>query len=401
MTKQERIIIFILAAINFTHILDFMIMMPLNPQLSEKFKISQLQFNLLVSSYAMSAFAAGIIAAFFVDSYDRKKVLLAGYIGFVAGTISCAFAPTYALLMTARIIAGVFGGLIGAQVLSIVGDTFPYERRATAMGYLSTAFAAASVLGVPLGLFLASKTTWHAPFLFIGAIGALIILLIIRYIPVMTKHLQQVKTRRKTEAFVNVYENKNMQRALLLSIIFMIGHFSVIPTISAYMVYNVGLTNEQLPYIYFFGGAATLFTAPFIGKLSDKKGKFPVFAFFALLCSIPVFLITNLPPVNLVGALIITTVFFIFVSGRMIPMQAMVTSVVLPQQRGGFMSINSSLIQLGSGLAAVISGFIISETDQGVIENYQYVGYFAIAITILCVLIAKGLKPVDENPKGL
>ncbi|MFN0274565.1 MAG: MFS transporter [Chitinophagales bacterium] len=397
MNKKERILIFILAGVNFTHILDFMIMMPLNPQLSAHFHINQFQFNLLVSSYAISAFASGIVAAFFVDGFDRKKVLLYGYIGFLAGTLCCALAPTYHLLMLARIVAGLFGGVIGAQVLSIVGDTFSYDRRATAMGYLTAAFSVASVFGVPMGLFLATKTNWHAPFLFVAAVGSVIAILIIRFIPSMTKHLEDGAKRKVSDAFMNVYENKNMQRALLLSIVLMIGHFSVIPTIAAYMVHNVGLTKEQLPYIYFCGGLATLVTSPLIGKVADKKGKFPVFAFFALLCAVPVFFITNLPPVQLGVALSITSVFFIFVSGRMIPMQAMIASVVTPQQRGGFMSINSSFIQLGSGMAGIISGMIISEDASGKIENYNYVGYLAIAITIICVFIAKGLKPVQDT----
>lgn len=397
MNRKERLLVFILASVNFTHILDFMIMMPLNPQLSAYFHINQLQFNMLVSSYAISAFVSGIIAAFFVDGFDRKKVLLFGYTGFLIGTLCCAIAPTYFLLMLARIVAGLFGGLIAAQVLSIISDVFPYERRATAMSYLTAAISVASVFGVPLGLFLASKTSWHAPFIFVAAVGCIILFLISRFIPSITKHLQKENAHKAFDAFKNVYENKNMQRALLLSVVLMVGHFSVIPTIASYMVHNVGLTNEQLPYIYFCGGIVTLFTSPLIGKLADKRGKFPVFAFFALLCTIPVFGITNLPPVQLYVALIVTSLFFIFVSGRMIPMQAMVASVAKPEQRGGFMSINSSFIQLGSGMAGIISGLIISEDATGKIEHYKYVGYFAIVITILCVFIARGLKPVNEN----
>lgn len=327
MSKKEKLLIFILASINFTHILDFMIMMPLNPQLSEIFKINQQQFSLLVSAYTFSAFFSGLIAAFFVDKYDRKKTLLFGYIGFIIGTFGCAFAPTYDLLMLARIIAGLFGGLIAAQVLSIVGDNFSYDRRATAMSYLIAAFSVASVFGVPFGLYLAAWGGWHIPFLFVGFTGIIITILIILFIPPMTFHMSSAKFNA-LDAYINAYRDKNQQRALLLSIVMMLGHFSIIPFIAKYLVSNVGFEEKEVSYVYFLGGALTIFTSPIVGRLADKKGKFRMFAIFCSLGVIPVFLITNMPPVSIYIALIITTIFFVFTSSRMIPMQAMITSVV-------------------------------------------------------------------------
>lgn len=401
MSQKEKILLLLLASINFTHILDFMIMMPLNPQLSVIFNINQQQFSLLVSAYTFAAFFSGIIAAFFVDGFDRKKVLLFGYSGFILGTLGCALAPSYQFLLIARVIAGLFGGLISAQVLSIVGDNFSYERRATAMSYLTTAFSVASVAGVPLGLYLATITSWHAPFLLVGGLGFVILFMVMKYVPSMATHLTLAK-RKPTDAFVNVYRSKNQQRALLLSIVMMLGHFSIIPFISKYLVSNVGFTNYDVSLVYLIGGGATIFTAPLVGRIADKKGKFPVFAVMCCLCLIPVFLITNMPPISIYLALAITTIFFIFVSARMIPMQAMVTSVVSPQQRGGFMSINSSLIQLGSGLAALIAGFIISETPEHKLIHYDYVGYMGMAATIACIFIARKLKMISfETAKEL
>ena len=398
MSQKEKILLFLLAAINFTHILDFMIMMPLNPQLSVIFNINQQQFSLLVSSYTFSAFLSGIIAAFFVDGFDRKKVLLFGYAGFIIGTIGCAVAPSYHILLIARIVAGLFGGLISAQVLSIVGDNFSYERRATAMSFLTSAFSVASVVGVPLGLYLATLTSWHAPFLLVGCAGVVIFFMVIKYVPNMADHLRSTVKRKPSDAFVNVYKSKNQQRALLLSITMMIGHFSIIPFIAKYLVTNVGFSNYDVSLVYLIGGGATIFTAPLVGMIADKKGKFPVFAVMCCLCLIPVFLITNMPPISIFLALAITTLFFIFVSGRMIPMQAMVTSVVTPQQRGGFMSINSSLIQLGSGLAALIAGTIIFETPEHKLIHYDYVGYMGMAATIICIFIARKLKMATQEP---
>ncbi|MBC8048132.1 MAG: MFS transporter [Fimbriimonadaceae bacterium] len=397
MNKKERLLVLILAGINFTHILDFMIMMPLGPQLMRIFEINPQQFSILVSAYTFSACIAGLIAAFFVDKFDRKKVLLFGYIGFIIGTFGCALAPGYFLLMMARIIAGLFGGLIGAQVLSIVGDAFPFERRATAMGALTAAFSVASVIGVPLGLYLANITSWHAPFVLVGGVGLVIMTLIIIYIPSMTKHITEKRAQNFFHAYINIQKDKNQQRALLLSVVMMLGHFSIIPFIAKYMVSNVGFTEQDVTYIYLVGGAATIFTAPLIGKLADKKGKFMIFALFCSLTLIPVLIITNMPQWPMYTVLTVTAFFFIFVTGRMIPMQAMVTSVVPLQQRGGFMSINSSLIQLGSGLAALTAGTIITENADGSLNNYNYVGYFAIIFSLLAILIAYKLKPVRDT----
>jgi DHA1 family inner membrane transport protein len=397
MNRNERIVMLILAGINFTHILDFMIMMPLGPQLMRIFDISPVQFSSLVASYTFSAFASGLIAAFFVDRFDRKRVLLFGYTGFIIGTLGCAIAPSYGLLMSARIVAGLFGGLIGAQVLSIIGDTFPYAKRATAMGALTAAFSVASVVGVPLGLYLATQFSWHAPFLLAGTLAIVINLLAMRFVPKISGHIQNYQPGKAFDAYRNILADTNQQRAILLSVIMMLGHFSIIPFIATYLVVNVGFTEHQITFVYLLGGGLTIFTSPLIGRIADKKGKFPIFALFCTLTLIPVFLITNMPPIAVGLALVVTSFFFIVVGGRMIPMQAMVTSVVPARQRGGFMSINSSIVQLGSGLASMMAGLIIVENADGSLQYYNVVGYIAIAFSIAAIFIARKLRPADEN----
>jgi len=396
MTRNERILIILLAGINFTHILDFMIMMPLGPQLMRIFDISPTEFSLLVSAYTFSAFFAGLIAAFFVDRFDRKRVLLFGYTGFIIGTLGCAIAPSYALLMFARIFAGLFGGLIGAQVLSIIGDTFPYEKRATAMGALTAAFSLASVFGVPFGLYLSTQFSWHAPFALAGGMAIVINLLAMRFVPSIKGHMHNQEPTKAFSAYKNIVKDKNQQRGLWLSVIMMLGHFSIIPFIATYLVTNVGFSETAITLVYFIGGGLTIFTSPVLGKLADRKGKFPIFAFFCVLTFIPIFLITNMPPIPIALALVVTSIFFVFVSGRMIPMQAMVTSVVPAKQRGGFMSINSSIVQLGSGMASVMAGLIITENIDGSLNNYNIVGYIAIGFSLIAIFIARKLKPAND-----
>ena len=397
MSSKEKVLLLILAAVNFTHIMDFMIMMPLGPQLMKLFDINPQQFGFAVSAYSIMAGITGFISAFFVDKYDRKKVLLFAYIGFVIGTFSCAFAPSYEFLLAARTLAGFFGGMIAAQVLSIVADTFEYQRRASAMGILMTSFSLASVIGVPTGLWLAAHYSWHAPFLVIGGLGVAIIILIGALIPPINKHLenQEAKSAKPLRVLNDIFNSPNQMKALTLTIVLMLGHFSIIPFIAPSLVGNVGYSEDKIFLIYLVGGILTIFTAPQVGKIADRRGKYPVFVFFALFSILPIWLITNLWPMPMWVVLVIAGLFFITVNGRMIPMQAIVSIVTMPNKRGGFMSINSSVQQLASGIAATIGGAIVAEGPGGRIEHYSWVGYFSIVLILSCILLAGRVKAVD------
>ncbi len=396
MNSKERLLLVILAAVNFTHIMDFMIMMPLGPQLMNLLNINPQQFGFAVSAYAITAGISSFISAFFVDRFDRKKVLLFAYTGFVVGTFSCAIAPNYELLVAARVLAGLFGGMIGAQVLAIVADTFEYERRARAMGILMTSFSLASVAGVPVGLWLAAKFSWHIPFAAIGALGGLVAILIALFVPPVNKHIIENQPKgNPLRVLTDIFQTPNQMKALTLSIVLMLGHFVTIPFIAPSLVGNVGYSEHDLFLIYFVGGALTIFTSPLVGRIADRRGKYPVFVVFALLSLIPVWLITNLWLMPLWAVLTISGLFFIVVNGRMIPMQAIVSGVVSPQQRGGFMSINSSVQQLATGVAAMIGGAIVHKTADGRIEHYALVGYFSIALIAASIWLAGRVKPIE------
>ena len=372
-------------------------MMPLGPQLMKLFDITPQQFGFAVSSYSLTAGVSGFISAFFVDKFDRKQTLLFAYIGFVVGTFACAFAPTYLLLVGARILAGLFGGMIGAQVLSIVADSVPYERRASAMGIVMMAFSMASVLGVPAGLWLASMYSWHAPFMVVGGIGLVVILLIYFLVPPITGHLEKaVQNHSPFHVLTDIWAAPNQRKALTLSAVLMIGHFSIIPFLAPSLVGNAAFSQDHIFLIYLVGGALTFFTSPMVGKIADKRGKYPVFVVFALLSLIPVWLITNLWPMPLWIVLAISSLFFIFINGRMIPVQAMVSGVVPPEQRGGFMSINSSIQQLSSGVAANLGGLIVVKTVDGHLEHYNWVGYISIILVLLSIWLASRLRVTTQ-----
>ena len=396
--KNERMFLLTLALLQFTNIMDFMIMMPLGPQLMRLFSITPEQFGLAVSAYTISAGISGLAGAFWLDRLDRKTALLIMYAGFIVGTLCCAFAPSYVLLLTARMVTGVFGGILGAIVMSIVADTIPEARRGAAMGIVATSFSMASVLGVPFGLYLASLFSWHAPFLFIVIVGTIIWGALFMVLPPIKHHFEHRNhDHTPLQVILSVMAEPTVRRALIFMILLMFGQFSIVPFISPYMVANIGVTEGQLPFIYFFGGAATIFTSPLVGKISDKIGKPKVFTFFALFATVPIILITNLQPVSLIVVLIITTSFFVASNGRFVPAMAITSTLVAPQRRGTFMSINTSLMQLGSGVATWLAGQIVFKSSDGTLHNYQYVGYIAAAAGILSLLMLPILLKSHEN----
>lgn len=396
--KKEKLLLYTLATIQFTAIMDFMIVMPLGPQLMRLFDINPSQFGIIVSSYTFAAGFTGLVGAFFIDRFDRKTALLFNYVGFSIGTILCALAPTYEWLVAARIVTGLFGGVMGALVMSIVGDVVPEFRRATAMGIVMASFSVASIFGVPFGLFLANWAGWHMPFYFLGFMGLIVSGIIYKIVPSVNTHLTKERPS-PVQVLKNVFGSTPQVRALMFMFVLVLGQFSVIPYISPYLVANVGFPESNLTYMYLLGGCATIFTSPFIGRMADKYGKPKIFTIMALLSIIPLITTTHMPHAPVWVVLTFSTLFFVFISGRMVPSMALITSTVPPQHRGSFMSINSSAMQLGSGVASFLSGMVIAKAPTGEILNYSFVGYGSVAFTLLAIFLALKIKPVPQEVK--
>lgn len=401
MSRNERIILILLASLNFTHILDFMIMMPLGNYLIENFGISTLQFSILVGAYSIAAFFSGLAIALFTDKFDRKKTLLLAYVGFVLGTIACGLAGSYGFLLAARIVAGLFGGVIGAQVLAIVADMFVYERRGRAMGIVMGGFAGASIIGVPLALKLTNifQKDWHTPFWMIGGLGILFIPLITRIIPGMTSHIKKADGKESSfHALITVCKVPAQRSALIFSGLLMMGHFLIIPFINPYLEFNKGFSTDQTPWIYLTGGIASMFAAIYLGKMADKKGKLAVFSGSVFLSLFMVILITRMPNVPFGIVLLFFATWFVVATGRIVTAQAMISEVVTPSQRGSFMSVNGSIQQLGSGVAALCAGAIVYTDKAGKIHHYDWVGYFSILVLLVSLLFGRVIfKKMDSE----
>jgi predicted MFS family arabinose efflux permease len=382
--------------VQFTHIIDFMVMMPLGPQLMRVLHITPREFSLLVSAYTLSAAVAAFCMALYIDRFDRRHALLFLYAGFVVSTLLCGIAPGYASLLAARAFAGAFGGVAGAAVHAIIGDVVPPERRATATGAVMTAFSVAAVAGVPAGLTFATMFDWRAPFLALVLLSSLLLIALWRVAPSLRGHLQPNRPHYSPLRQISaVFQDPNHRRALALPAVLVFGGFSVIPLLSPYAVGNLGLREYELAYIYFFGGLATAFTSRFIGKLADRHGKREVFTWVASLSIVPFVAATNLPAVPIWQLVCVTTLFFILVSGRFVPAMALVNSGAKPGMRGSLISFSQALQHLSSGLAALCAGSIVGYTASGAITRYWVVGLIAVATTLISIRIARRIVAVS------
>ncbi|WP_020537954.1 MFS transporter [Lewinella cohaerens] len=399
MIKNENLLILLLAALQFTHIVDFMIMMPLGKQFMELYDINPQQFSLLVSAYAFAAFAAGLFGAMFIDRFDRRHALLVVYLGFTIGTLACAFAPSYGIFLASRAFTGAFGGTLGALILAVIGDIVPFQRRGAAIGKIMISFSAASIAGVPAGIFLADEYGTSAPFLVVGALSCAFLVLSYFVIPPLRHHFQQkdgvtINTSPR-EIIRLVSSDPNQLRALLFSLVLMLGHFTIIPFIAPYMQLNIGFTSREVALLYAIGGAVTVICLPLFGRLADRFGHILIFTLSSILALFSIFAITNLPPVILPLALMASASFFLVASGRNVPATTLVTSVVKPESRGSFMSIRASINEAGLALSSFIAGMIVIENPDGSLGHYQYVGYFAIIMSVVAIILARKLKTVS------
>ena len=398
--QNERLLLLTLAAIQFTTNLDFLIILPLGPQYMRVMDINPAQFNLIVAAYALAAGISGVAAGFFLDRFDRKTALLWLFLGFALGTLLCALAPTYHLLVAARTVAGAFGGVSGALILAIIGDVIPEERRGAAMGLVMSSFSVASIVGVPMGLVYASKFSWHVPFFAIAGISAPILLATVRSVPSLRGHLRHAPDVHPAARMWAVLIQPSHQMAFVFMAVLTCAGFAIFPNLATYMVYNVGLTEHQLPLIYLAGGLCTLFSMNWIGRWADRAGKGKVFTLMSLCAAVPIIALTNLPRVPLAVALATSTLLMICMSGRFVPAMAMITATVESRYRGGFMSVNSSVQQFSCGLASWVSGHLVGQGPHKEITRFPIAGMLSLGCVLLCIWLARFLRPCARERPG-
>jgi predicted MFS family arabinose efflux permease len=378
-------VLLVLAGVQFGHILDFAILLPLGPRYQHDLGLNPAQFGLVVSAYAFVACLSGLLVATGIDRFDRKRALLVLQAGFTAATLLCGLASTYGVLLVGRCLAGAFGGVLGAVVFAILGDLFLEERRGWATGVVLSAFAVATIAGVPLGLTLAQALGTGSPFVALAGFGAGVLVLAAFLLPPLPA---QPGTRRAGPPW-RVLVRPAFLRAHLLMVAVVLGSFTILPYLPTFLVANVGWQENDLRWLYLCGGLATLLTNPLLGRLADRLGKRLVFRVLVLLTMLPIVLVTNWGPGPLGATLVLTTVLVVCTSGRMVPAVALITSSAPPAYRGSFLSVNASVQQLAMGLAALLAGAILRQASPGQpLEHYPLVGLLACAMAVLSFYLA-------------
>jgi len=395
--REELVLLLVLAAVQFTSIVDFVIMMPLGPQYMRVFGITPEQFGHVVSAYGLSAGVAGFFAGLFLDRIDRKRALLWVYTGFAIGTFLCAVAPRYELLTLARAVAGAFGGVTGAVIMAIIGDVIPESRRGAAMGVVMSSFSLASVFGVPAGLTLANRFGWHAPFFMLAGLSLVILAAAAMTLPKMDRHVAGALRVEPWPFMRDLLSHPSHLVALSFMALLTFASFFINPYLSTFMVSNAGFRESDLSWMYLLGGVATIFTMNLIGRWADRSGKRPVFVVMALSSALPAVILTRLSVTPLAVSLSLTTFYMVCMSGRMVPAMAMLTSTVTSRFRGSFMSFNAAVQHLSAGVASDLAGrVLLSEKGTGRLLRFEWLGVASAVLTVVCVLVSLKLRPAAK-----
>jgi len=397
-TGYQKFAIFILAVTQFTVILDFMVMSPMGDILIKSLNLKPAQFGLAVSAYAFSAGISGFLTAGFADQFDRKKLLLFFYTGFILGTFLCGVASSYPFLIGARIVTGLFGGVIGSISFAIIADLFDIQHRGRVMGFIQMGFSASQVLGIPVGLYLANSWGWHAPFLWVGGMALLIACLIATKLQPITKHLLVKRDKSPLNHLLHTITKKDYRVGFTATALLSIGGFMMMPFASAFAINNLKISQQQLPILFLVTGLSTLIIMPLVGKLSDKVDKYKIFAIASVWTIIMVLFYTHLSATPFLIVIILNILMMAGIMSRMIPSQALMTSVPLMQDRGAFMSINASLQQLAGGVAAAVAGMIvIQKTKYSPLEHYEVLGYIIVCVSCISLFLLYRVSAMVKN----
>jgi predicted MFS family arabinose efflux permease len=396
-TRYQKVVVAILAFLQFTIIIDFMIISPLGALLLRDLHIATSKFGLVVSVYAFSAAISGILSAGFADRFDRKKLLMFFYVGFIGGTLLCGIAPSYEFLLMARIVTGVFGGVIGSIVMAIVADLFPLAMRGRVMGVIQTSFAASQVLGLPVGWYLATHLGWHAPFLMIVGLGAVAGVFIVAYLRPITGHLALQREGNPLVHLVATVSQRRYLIAFATTTLMATGGFMLMPFGSTFTINNLGISSTSMTAIYTVTGVSMLLFGPLIGRLSDRWGKYLLFAVGSALTAATVLVYTHLGRTPLPWVILLNVLMFVGVTSRMISGQALMSAVPAPASRGAFMAVNTSLSQAAGGVGAMVAGLIVVQTPGGALQHYDILGY-VVCVAMLVVVIM--LRFIDRMVRG-
>ncbi|QHI98385.1 MFS transporter [Xylophilus rhododendri] len=397
---RERALLWLLALTQFTIIVDFMVMMPMGPQIMQAFTVGPAAFAAAVSAYSWCAGISGLLAATYIDRFDRRRLLLVVYALFALSNLICALATNYHALLLSRAFAGLTGGVLGSLVLAIIGDVIPPQRRGAAMGVVMTSFSLAAVAGVPLGVVLGAHFGWSSPFFELVVLSVAIWVGAWKVIPSLTAHIRvpAVPLSRTLPDLWSLMREPAHLRGFALTALVMGAHMLIVPFISPNFVGNLGVQPESISLIYMAGGAAMFFTSRAVGRMADRFGKREVFRIAALCSLLPALFMTHLPQLPLWGLILFFPFFIVSGNARMIPVQALLTTVPEPHRRGAFMSVNSAVQQIATGTGAWIGGLMLTISPSGHISGYGTNGWVCCACIVLAMWWVGKVQSYGESP---
>lgn len=396
-SSYQKLVVAVLALLQFTIVLDFMMLAPLGALVIPALKITPSQFGLVVSTYAFSAGVAGFLTAGFADRFDRKKLLLFFYGGFVAGTLLCGLASSFPMLLAARMITGLFAGVVSSVSFAIVTDLFPLHMRGRVMGIIQTSFAVSSVIGIPLALLLSNRWSWNTPFFMIVAVSALVGAVIHARMQPVDEHLKHHPDRSPLHHLLQTVLNPRYGLGFMTTALLTVGGFMLMPFMSVFTVHNIGLPLTQLPAVYMITGLCSMVAGPIIGRASDTFGTIKVFAFGCALTIVMVVIFTHLHITPLWLLCVVMVLLQIGIFSRIISSSALLSALPQAADRGAYMSISSSLQQISGGVASVIAGAVVVEAPSGELLHFDVLGYFLVCSTLVCLTL---MYVVDRRIKG-
>lgn len=387
--KSENQIVFLVAAVQFINVLDFMMVMPLGPDFATALDIPLPQLGLIAGSYTASAAVAGILGSLFLDRFDRRKALFISMLGLASATLLGGLATGMATLMVARVLAGIFGGPATSLSLAIVADAVPATRRGRAMGTVMGASSVASIFGVPAGLELARFGGWRTPFFAIGGLCLLITVGAFTQLPEMKAHLQGLAKKPSYASF----KRPEYFLALTMVATTMLAAFMLVPNLSAYLQHNRGFPRDKLGYLYMFGGAAGLAAMKFSGSLIDRLKAFPIALIGGILVATVMYLgyIAEVPWIPMP---VIFIAFMATMSFQRVAFGSIQSRVPLQAERARYMSIQSAVQHTASALGAMGSTAFLTEKAGGQLEGIPRI---ATVSALLMLAVAWILRAVEAR----
>lgn len=389
-SKYQWLVVAIIALTQFTVVLDFMVMSPLGDLLMKDLQVKPYQFGIVVSSYALAAGLSGFLTAGFADRFDRKRLLIFFYSGFIIGTLFCGLAKSYEQLVMARIFTGIFGGVMSSISMAIVADLFSLQQRGRVMGFMQMGFGLSQILGIPISLYIASKSSWQMPFYMIVGLSILMLTAILLALKPVRAHLDKKTDRSAFHHLLATVKNRNYRIGFMATAFMSLGGYFMMPWGSAFAVNNVGLSQKELPFLFMVVGVATFITMPIIGLLADKINKFQLFMWASIVMIASVLVYVELGETTLFVLIVVNIFMMGGIMARMVPSQALTSSVPELHDRGAFMSINASLQQIAGGIAAIIGGKIVWQASPSApLMNFDLLGYVVVGVIIINIYLTR------------